>query len=125
MTARVTEGVSKFQDDGYALVCAGLDFGALFELGTLLDTKHPGERNLLDVLAIRQLACSEAIRKLARSVLGDDCLCCSGHSLQQDRWSELEGNVASGLRSLSHGAKGNSGGRAPRPLPPDQAQGDR
>jgi ectoine hydroxylase-related dioxygenase (phytanoyl-CoA dioxygenase family) len=78
MADRVTEGLSKFQDDGYAVVYAGLDSGALFELGTLLDTKHPGERNLLDVLAIRQLACSEAIRKLARSVLGDDCFAVRG-----------------------------------------------
>lgn len=52
MADRVTEGLSKFQDDGYAVVYAGLDSGALFEFGTLLDTKHPGERNLLDVLAL-------------------------------------------------------------------------
>jgi hypothetical protein len=78
MTDRVTEGLSKFHDDGYAVVYAGLDSGALFELGTLLDTKHPGERNLLDVLAIRQPACSEAKRKLARSVLGDDCFAVRG-----------------------------------------------
>jgi hypothetical protein len=61
----VPEYISKFQDDGYAVVDAGLDFGALFELGVLLDTKHPGERNLLDVPAIRQLARSETIRNLA------------------------------------------------------------
>lgn len=72
MTDRVTEGLSKFQDDGYAVVYAGLDSGALSELGTLLDTKHAGERNLLDVPAIRELACSKPIRKLARSVVGDN-----------------------------------------------------
>jgi ectoine hydroxylase-related dioxygenase (phytanoyl-CoA dioxygenase family) len=78
MTDRVTERLSEFQNDGYAVVDAGLDSGALFELATLLDTKHPGERNLLDVLAIRQLACSKAIRKLARLVLGDNCFAVRG-----------------------------------------------
>jgi ectoine hydroxylase-related dioxygenase (phytanoyl-CoA dioxygenase family) len=78
MTDRVTEGLSKFQDDGYGVVDAGLDSGALFELDTLLGTKHPGERNLLDVLAIRQLAGSEPIRILARSVLGDNCFAVRG-----------------------------------------------
>jgi hypothetical protein len=75
---RVPEYLSKFQDDGYAVVDAGLDSGALFELGTLLDTKHPGERNLLDVPAIRQLAGSETIRNLACPVLGDNCFAVRG-----------------------------------------------
>lgn len=74
----VIEGLSKFQEDGYAVVGAGLDSGALSELDTLLDTKHPGERNLLDVPAVRQLARSDAIRKLARSVLGDNCFAVRG-----------------------------------------------
>ena len=68
----------KFQDDGYAVVDAGLDSGALLELGNLLHTKHPGERNLLDAPAIRQLARSEAIRNLARLVLGDNCFAVRG-----------------------------------------------
>jgi hypothetical protein len=70
MMDQVTEGLSKFQDDGYGIVDAGLDSGALSELDTLLNTKHPGERNLLDIPAVRQLARSDAMRKLARSVLG-------------------------------------------------------
>lgn len=74
----VPESPSKFQDDGFAIVGAGLASAALFELGTLLDTKHPGERNLLDLPAIRQLARSEAIRNLARPVLGDDCFAVRG-----------------------------------------------
>ena len=74
----VPEYLSKFQDDGYAVVDAGLDSGALFELGTLLDTKHPCERNLLDVPAIRQLARSETIRNLACPVLGDNCFAVRG-----------------------------------------------
>jgi hypothetical protein len=74
----VPECLSKFQEDGYAVVGAGLDSAALFELGTLLDTKHPGERNLLDVPAIRRLARSEAIRNLARPVLGDNCFAVRG-----------------------------------------------
>ena len=53
------------QDDGYAVVGAGLDSGALSELGTLLDTKHPGERNLLDIPIIRRLARLEARYNLA------------------------------------------------------------
>jgi ectoine hydroxylase-related dioxygenase (phytanoyl-CoA dioxygenase family) len=74
----VPEYLSKFQNDGYAVVDAGLDAGALFELGTLLDTKHPGERNLLDAPSIRQLARSEAIRNLARPMLGDNCFAVRG-----------------------------------------------
>jgi len=74
----VPECLSKFQDDGFAIVDAGLDSAALFELGTLLDTKHPGERNLLDLPAIRQLARSEAVRNLARPVLGEDCFAVRG-----------------------------------------------
>ena len=66
------ECISKFQDDGFAIVDAGLDSGALFELGTLLDTKHPGERNLLHVSAVSQLARSETIHKLVSPLLGDN-----------------------------------------------------
>ena len=66
------ECISKFQDDGFAIVDAGLDSGALFELGTLLDAKHPGERNLLDVSAVSQLARSETIHKLVSPLLGDN-----------------------------------------------------
>jgi ectoine hydroxylase-related dioxygenase (phytanoyl-CoA dioxygenase family) len=74
----VPECLSKFQDDGYTVVDAGLDSGALFELCTLLDTKHPGVRNLLDLRAISQLARSEAMRNLARPVLGDNCFAVRG-----------------------------------------------
>jgi len=74
----VPEYLSKFQDDGYAVVDAGLDSGALFELGALLDTEHPGERNLLGVPAIRELARSETIRDLACPVLGDNCFAVRG-----------------------------------------------
>jgi len=74
----LTESLSIFEDDGYAVVDAGLDSGALFELGALLDTKHAGERNLFDAPVIRQLAFSEPIRKLALSVLGDRCFAVRG-----------------------------------------------
>jgi hypothetical protein len=70
--------LARFQDDGYAVIDAGLDSAALSGLGVLLDTKHPGERNLLDLPAIRQLARSEAIRNLARPVLGDNCFAVRG-----------------------------------------------
>jgi ectoine hydroxylase-related dioxygenase (phytanoyl-CoA dioxygenase family) len=72
------ECLAKFRGDGFAIVDAGLDSAALLELGALLDTKHPGERNLLDLPAIRQLARSEAIRNLARPVLGNDCFAVRG-----------------------------------------------
>jgi hypothetical protein len=75
---QVTEGLSKFEDDGYGIVDAGLDSGALSELDTLLNTKHPGKRNLLDIPVVRQLARSDAMRKLARSVLGDNCFAFRG-----------------------------------------------
>lgn len=74
----VPECLARFQDDGYAVVDAGVDSATLFKLGALLDTKHPGERNLLDVPAITQLARSEAIRNLARPVLGDHCFAVRG-----------------------------------------------
>jgi ectoine hydroxylase-related dioxygenase (phytanoyl-CoA dioxygenase family) len=50
----------------------------LFELGSLVGTEHPGERNLLDLRVISQLARSEAIRNLARPVLGDNCFAVRG-----------------------------------------------
>jgi ectoine hydroxylase-related dioxygenase (phytanoyl-CoA dioxygenase family) len=78
MMDRAPECLCKLQDDGYAVIQAGLDSGALFELGTLLDTKHPGERNLLDAPAVKQLARSEAIRNLARLVLGNNCFAVRG-----------------------------------------------
>ena len=72
------ECLARFQDDGYAVIDAGLDSAALSELGALLDTKPPGERNLVDVPAVRQLARSEAIRNLARPALGDNCFAVRG-----------------------------------------------
>jgi len=80
---------SKVQDDGYAVVGAGLDSGALSELGTLLDTKHPGERNLLDIPMIRRLARSEAIYNLALPVLGDNCFAVRGilfNKTEESNW---------------------------------------
>jgi ectoine hydroxylase-related dioxygenase (phytanoyl-CoA dioxygenase family) len=72
------ECLAKFRSDGIAIVDAGLESAALLELGTLLDTKHPGERNLLDLPAIRQLVRSESVRNLARLVLGNDCFAVRG-----------------------------------------------
>src|SRR5690349_12427322 len=85
----VPDYLSKFQDDGYAVVDAGLDSETLFELGTLLDTRQAGERNLLDLPAIRQLARSEAVSKLARSVLGENCFAVRGilfNKTEQANW---------------------------------------
>lgn len=72
------ERLSNFERDGYAVVDCCLPSGALLELCTLLDTEHAGERNLLDLPAIRQLACSDTIRNLVSSVLGDNCFAVRG-----------------------------------------------
>jgi ectoine hydroxylase-related dioxygenase (phytanoyl-CoA dioxygenase family) len=85
----VPECLSEFQDYGYEVVDAGLDPGVIFELDTLLDIKHPGERNLLDVPAVRQLARSDPIRKLARSALGDNCFAVRGilfNKMEEANW---------------------------------------
>ena len=89
MRDRVSEYLSKVRDDGYAVVGAGLNSGALSELGSLLDTKHPGERNLLDIPMIKRLARSEAIYNLARSVLGDNCFAVRGilfNKTEESNW---------------------------------------
>jgi hypothetical protein len=47
MTDRVTKGLSKFRDDGYAVVYAGLDSGALFELGSSIQSIRPRRLHLI------------------------------------------------------------------------------
>jgi hypothetical protein len=67
------EHPSRFAEAGFSVVSSILDSQALDELCSLLDTNHPGQRNLLDVPAVNRLARSEPIRKLAASVLGHNC----------------------------------------------------
>jgi hypothetical protein len=63
---------------GYMVVPSGLDSQCLCELGGLLDTSHPGERNLLDVPVIRRLARSRAIRSVMEPVMGSNCFAVRG-----------------------------------------------
>jgi ectoine hydroxylase-related dioxygenase (phytanoyl-CoA dioxygenase family) len=78
MTESLQPGISKFEDEGYAVVNSGLNSGALSELSDLLDTSHAGERNLLDVPLIRQLVRSNAVRELVERVLGVSCFAVRG-----------------------------------------------
>jgi ectoine hydroxylase-related dioxygenase (phytanoyl-CoA dioxygenase family) len=73
-----TGEVKQIAENGYLVVTSSLDAQALRELGSLLDTSHPGQRNLLDVPAIRQLARSKAVRSLAEPVLGSNCFAVRG-----------------------------------------------
>jgi len=64
---------SSMEDVGVCLLNGVLDEGKLKELRNAFPTNVHEVRNLLDMQMIRELACSEPIRTLAATVLGDSC----------------------------------------------------
>jgi hypothetical protein len=78
MSRLSTEALNQIADVGHALVPSCLDAPTLSELGDLLDGRHAGVRNLLDVPAIRRLASSSAVRSLMEPVLGSHCFAVRG-----------------------------------------------
>jgi ectoine hydroxylase-related dioxygenase (phytanoyl-CoA dioxygenase family) len=73
-----TEQLRRIAEDGYAIVPSCLDAPTICELSDLLDAGLAGVRNLLDVLAIRRLASSSAVRSLTEPVLGSNCFAVRG-----------------------------------------------
>lgn len=73
-----TEEHRQIVEHGYLVVASGLGIQTLSELGGQLDTNQAGERNLLDVPLVRQLARSGPVRDLAEQVLGPGCFAVRG-----------------------------------------------
>src|ERR1039458_8515022 len=73
-----TEELRQIEEHGYVVVNSGLDAQTLCELDGQLDTSKAGERNLLDLSLVRQLARSNAVRSLMKPVLGPHCFAVRG-----------------------------------------------
>jgi ectoine hydroxylase-related dioxygenase (phytanoyl-CoA dioxygenase family) len=73
-----TEELKQIEDQGYIVVDSGLDAQTLRELDDQLDTSNAGQRNLLDLLIVRRLARSNAVRGLMEPVLGPHCFAVRG-----------------------------------------------
>src|SRR5213080_1901688 len=65
-------------DVGICLVNGVLDQERIQELRNVFPKDAHGIRNLLDLQMIRELACSESVKGLAQSVLGNDCFAVRG-----------------------------------------------
>jgi ectoine hydroxylase-related dioxygenase (phytanoyl-CoA dioxygenase family) len=70
--------LKQIEDQGYIIVDSGLDAQTLRELDRQLDTSNAGQRNLLDLLIVRRLARSNAVRGLMEPVLGPHCFAVRG-----------------------------------------------
>ncbi|MGB6476402.1 MAG: phytanoyl-CoA dioxygenase family protein [Candidatus Sulfotelmatobacter sp.] len=78
-TSRLTtEQLRQIAEDGFAVTSTCFDVRAIYELSSVLDTSHAGERNLLDVPAVRRLAGSSFVRGLVEQVLGSGCFAVRG-----------------------------------------------
>lgn len=73
-----SELLGKIVEDGYTVTASGIDLQSLSGFSSFLGTKHAGQRNLLDIPIVRQLARSDAIRGLAETVLGSSCFAVRG-----------------------------------------------
>jgi len=70
--------VERFEEYGFAVVPTCLDENTVGRLGSHFDDASHGMRNLLAVPIVRELAASDAVRTLAKAVLGRDCFAVKG-----------------------------------------------
>ena len=66
------------ENDGFAIVENCVDESTINQLCVSLDLNTHGQRNLLGVPSVRQLAASESVRSLVEEVLGPDCRAVKG-----------------------------------------------
>jgi hypothetical protein len=86
--------------DGFAVVPACLEKGAVEHLCKQFeDTQHP-QRNLLSIPSIRQLATSKRVREVMEAALGPKCFAVRGIFFNKTQSAKLEGRLASGFDDL-------------------------
>src|SRR5580704_938389 len=68
----------KIDKDGFASIASCLDDETIERLSLGLDVTAHGQRNLLSVPIVRELAKSKAVRSLVGAVLGPDCFAVRG-----------------------------------------------
>jgi hypothetical protein len=66
------------ENDGFAIVENCVDESTINQQCVSLDGNTHGQRNLLGVPSVRQLAASESVRSLVEEVLGPDCRAVKG-----------------------------------------------
>ena len=82
----------RMKEVGVCRVSGVLDDRKVSALGNAFPENVNGIRNLLDRKIIRDLACSEPVRNLARTILGDDCFAVCGtffNKHPQASWSSF------------------------------------
>lgn len=87
----------RVKEVGVCRVNGILEDGKVTELRNAFPENVHGIRNLLDRKIIRDLACSEPVRKLASTILGDDCFAVGGaffDKAPQANWSSFQQDLS-------------------------------